>query len=112
TKHNHKASLWLCISKIYRKILYTTAMDHRYRKFLAVAETGSFSAAAGRLRVTQPAITIAVASLEHSLGVKLYVRRHKPLELTAEGRAVVEAARKIAREDDTMRAALHGGLPA
>lgn len=86
-------------------------MDHRYRKFLAVAETGSFSAAAKQLHVTQPAITIAVASLEHNLGVKLYIRRRAPIELTPEGRVVVETARNIAREDEKMRDALNKGLP-
>jgi DNA-binding transcriptional LysR family regulator len=86
-------------------------MDHRYRKFLAVADTGSFSAAAKQLHVTQPAITIAVASLEHSLGVKLYVRRRAPIELTPEGRVVVEAARSIAQVDDEMRTTLLKVLP-
>jgi DNA-binding transcriptional LysR family regulator len=86
-------------------------MDHRYRKFLAVAETGSFSAAAKQLHVTQPAITIAVASLEHSLGVKLYIRRRAPIELTSEGRVVVETARIIAREDAKLRTALRSEQP-
>lgn len=86
-------------------------MDHRYRKFLAVAETGSFSAAAKQLHVTQPAITIAIASLEHNLGVKLYVRRRAPIELTPEGRIVVETAHNIAREDEKMRIALSKELP-
>jgi DNA-binding transcriptional LysR family regulator len=50
-------------------------MDHRYKKFLAVAETGSFSAAAKKLHVTQPAITLAIGSLERAFGVKLYTRK-------------------------------------
>jgi len=81
-------------------------MDHRYRKFLAVVETGSFSAAAKRLRVTQPAVTLAIASLEHSLGVRLYVRRRAPVELTIEGRVVADAARALAVEDERLRSRL------
>jgi DNA-binding transcriptional LysR family regulator len=82
-------------------------MDHRYRKFLAVASAGSFSAAAKKLRVTQPAVTIAVSSLEHSLGVKLYVRRRAPIVLTEEGRLVAESARNIEAEMDAMRLRLN-----
>jgi DNA-binding transcriptional LysR family regulator len=82
-------------------------MDHRYRKFLAVAETGSFSAAAKKLHVTQPAITIAVTSLELSLGVKLYVRRKAPIQLTPEGQIVAESARVIEKEVEKMRSNLH-----
>jgi DNA-binding transcriptional LysR family regulator len=77
-------------------------MDHRYRKFLAVLETGSFSEAAKKLHVSQPAITLAVASLEHSLGVKLYVRRRAPMELTTEGRLVADSARVISDEDEKL----------
>ena len=84
-------------------MLYTVGMDHRYRKFLAVAETGSFSGAAKKLRVTQPAVTLAVASLERALGIKLYIRRRAPIELTDQGRIVAETARKIATEVETMR---------
>ena len=90
---------------------YTVPMDHRYRKFLAVADTGSFSAAAKKLHVTQPAITIAVASLELALGVKLYVRRKAPIELTPEGVIVAESARHIEHEVEQMRANLSKELP-
>ena len=86
-------------------------MDHRYRKFLAVAQTGSFSAAARQQHVTQPAITIAVASLEFALGVKLYVRRKAPIQLTAEGTIVAETARIIEREVVSMKAALSQESP-
>jgi len=87
-------------------MFYTVSMDHRYRKFLAVAETGSFSGAAKKLRVSQPAVTLAVASLERALGVKLYIRRHAPIELTEHGELVAATARKIEIEIDTMHAGL------
>jgi DNA-binding transcriptional LysR family regulator len=81
-------------------------MDSRYRKFLALAETGSFSAAARRMHVTQPAISLAVSSLEHGLGVRLYLRRKKPVVLTAEGDIVVKAAREMAAITEKMRESL------
>lgn len=70
-------------------------MDHRYKKFLAVAETGSFSAAAKKLHVTQPAITLAIGSLERAFGVKLYTRKKYSVELTEQGKVVASAAKKI-----------------
>ncbi len=81
-------------------------MDSRYRKFLALAETGSFSAAARSLRVTQPAVSLAVVSLEHALGVRLYVRRNRPIVLTPEGEIVAKSAQGMRAEFDHMRAAL------
>jgi len=87
-------------------------MDSRYRKFLALAETGSFSAAARQLHVTQPAISLAIASLEHALGVRLYVRRARPIVLTPEGQIVADAARNMAAEHEHMLDALRAELPA
>ncbi len=78
-------------------------MDHRYRKLLAVAETGSFSAAAKQLHVSQPAITFSIASLERSLGVKLCVRKKSAVELTERGLIVVHSAKKIAAEINKMQ---------
>ncbi len=81
-------------------------MDHRYKKFLAVAETGSFSAAAKQLHVSQPAITLAVASLERAFGTRLFLRKKYEVELTPDGVVVAEAARKISLEYEKMRAKL------
>jgi DNA-binding transcriptional LysR family regulator len=81
-------------------------MDHRYRKLLAVAETGSFSAAAKKLRVSQPAITLSIASLERSLGVKLCRRNKSEIELTESGKLVIQTAKKIANEINKMQSQL------
>ena len=78
-------------------------MDHRYRKFLAVAETGNFSAAAKSLHVSQPAITLAIASLEHAFGTKLYIRKKYAVELTPPGEAVAAAAKKMSIEVEKLR---------
>lgn len=82
-------------------------MDHRYKKFLAVADEGSFSAAAKKLKVTQPAITLAVASLERAFGVRLYTRKKYAVELTAEGEIVATAAKKMSIEFDKMKKQLN-----
>lgn len=81
-------------------------MDHRYKKFLTLVETGSFSAAAKQLHVSQPAITIAIASLELKLGKKLLVRNKHKVELTPDGEVVLSTAKKINKEVANMWALL------
>jgi DNA-binding transcriptional LysR family regulator len=58
--------------------------------FLATAETGSFSAAAGRLGLSQPTVGRHVAALESDLGLLLFDRVGKSLALTDNGLALVE----------------------
>lgn len=56
------------------------------RTFLAVAETGSYLAAARRLRSSHPTVGREIAALEVQLGTKLFVRSNDGLVLTAQGR--------------------------
>ncbi len=60
---------------------------------VAVAEELSFSRAAKRLHLSQPAITKHIAELEESLQVALFVRDHHVVSVTEAGRAYVEEAR-------------------
>lgn len=55
--------------------------------FIAIAETGSFSGAADRLFLTQPAISKRIAGLEQQLGVRLFDRLGREVTLTEAGRA-------------------------
>lgn len=55
------------------------------KTFLAIAETGSFKAAAERLFVTQSAISMRVKALEEALGRRLFVRSKSGAELTPAG---------------------------
>lgn len=66
------------------------------RMFLAVAEAGSLSAAAKRLRVTQPTISRRVAFLEASLGEAIFVRSAEGARLTSFGERLLEPARRMA----------------
>lgn len=73
--------------------------------FLAVAESGSFSAAGGQLHLTQPAISKRIAALEEELGRRLFDRIGRSVALTEAGRALLPRARRILGElDDTRRA--------
>jgi DNA-binding transcriptional LysR family regulator len=71
-----------------------------------VVEQGSFSAAARRLNLTQPAISLQVRELERRFGMQLVERMGKRAYATAAGRDLVEAARRILRECDLADAAM------
>lgn len=63
--------------------------------FCAVVECESFSAAAERLIMTQPAVSMQVQAVEHYFGVQLLERRHRRTVLTEAGRAVHRWARQV-----------------
>lgn len=63
--------------------------------FLAVAETGSFSRAAERIYLTQPAISKRIAALEQRLEAQLFDRIGRRVQLTEAGRALLERSRAI-----------------
>jgi DNA-binding transcriptional LysR family regulator len=68
------------------------------RHFLAVAREGSVSAAAGRLAVTQPALTKSIHKLEARLGVTLFERLPRGIALTRYGKTLLPHARRIEAE--------------
>ena len=74
------------------------------RTFVAIAESGSFRAAATRLARVQSAVSHAIANLEAELGLTLFDRSsHRPA-LTAEGKALLGNARDLLLRVDAMRA--------
>jgi DNA-binding transcriptional LysR family regulator len=68
--------------------------------FVIVVDTGSFSAAARRLNVGQPAVSKMVAQLEDRLGVKLLARTTRGLTATDAGLNFYERARRSIAEAD------------
>ncbi len=62
------------------------------RYFVCVAEEKSMTKAAGRLRVAQPALSRQIAGLEGDLGVPLFVRMPRGVELTEAGEILLERA--------------------
>lgn len=65
------------------------------RALVAVAELGSFSAAAKELHLSQPALSRRISKLEASLGVRLVERTTRRVELTATGRDFSRKARQV-----------------
>jgi DNA-binding transcriptional LysR family regulator len=78
------------------------------RTFVAVAEAGSFRAAAGRLSRVQSAVSHAIANLEAQLGVSMFDRSGRRPTLTPEGQALLADARAILLKVDAMRARARG----
>ncbi|MGF9713805.1 LysR family transcriptional regulator [Paenibacillus naphthalenovorans] len=67
----------------------TVAMEW-YRIFLYTAKLGNLTKAAQALHITQPSVSYAIKQLEETLGVKLFDRLSKGVNLTSEGRALFE----------------------
>jgi DNA-binding transcriptional LysR family regulator len=76
--------------------------------FVLVVDTGSFSAAARRLKVGQPAVSKWVVQLEERLGVKLLVRTTRGLTATEAGLNYYERARRSIEEADEAESAARG----
>jgi DNA-binding transcriptional LysR family regulator len=68
---------------------------NRARSFLVTAELGSFSAAAKALKVTQSTLGRQVTSLEEELGITLFQRVGKGIEITQGGLKLVEHVREM-----------------
>ena len=80
-------------------------MDLRhFRYFQAIAEELSFSRAARRLNVVQPALSRAIKELETELGVELLARTRRVVSLTAAGKALLDdTSLMFQRLDQTIR---------
>lgn len=65
------------------------------RQFVAVADTLNFRAAAERLHMTQPPLSVSIRKLEEEIGARLFLRSTHSVELTPAGHAVLEHARAV-----------------
>lgn len=84
----------------YRHLLY----------FQAVAREGGFTAAARVLHVSQPSVSAQIRKLEKALGYRLFNRDSRSLNLTPEGRLVLEYADEIFRLGGELQDVLGGRL--
>src|SRR5918996_3851907 len=79
------------------------AMELRHlRYFAAVAEAVSFSRAALRLRITQPALSRQIHDLERQLGVRLFDRIGRRIQLSAAGDDLLARCRRLLADADSI----------
>lgn len=71
---------------------------YQLRYFLAVVETGSFTKASQRVRVSQPTLSAGIRKLESALGTSLFDRQGRRVFLTSAGARFVERARTVTSE--------------
>ncbi len=76
--------------------------------FLEIVDSGSISAAAKLVHLSQPAVSRNLQQLEEDLGVSLFEREGRGLTLTAAGRALVPEARELLTRAETMRKTVRG----
>ena len=71
-------------------------VELRQLRFLtAIIDTGTFTDAAARLGVSQPAVSRTLAALEDVLGARLLRRTSREVVLTAAGERTVARARRV-----------------
>jgi DNA-binding transcriptional LysR family regulator len=78
------------------------------RYFLATCRHGSFTAAADALFIAQPSVAEQIRRLEHEVGVRLFVRTGRRLELTEAGANLRTHAERVMAAMDAAEAAMQG----
>ena len=77
------------------------------RHFLAVAQSGNFTAAAKTLHIAQPALSISIKKLEQTLDTTLFRRGDKQVSLTEEGKVLLEHAKRITQQFEDAQLAMN-----
>jgi len=72
------------------------------RAFAAIADVGGFARAAGRLNVSQPALSRQIHALEAELGVPLFDRIGRRVQLTSQGEDLLRRSRRLLAEADSL----------
>lgn len=77
---------------------------YQLRTFVAVAEEGNFTRAGKRVHATQPAVSAHIKALEEELGVRLFDRAPRGVELTQAGAELVQDAIEVLAAANTLKA--------
>jgi len=73
---------------------------------LAVAEYKNFTLAAEKCFVTQPTLSMQIQKVEDELGIQIFDRSKKPIQLTEIGHKIVNQAKNIVNEADRIQQTL------
>jgi LysR family carnitine catabolism transcriptional activator len=89
-----------------------TATLKQLEAFVAIARTGSFSAAARMVHVSQPALTSVIKKLEQQLGLTLFERTSRGVSITTAGRELLPTVDRLLTElNETLANVLSGTAP-
>lgn len=83
---------------------------HHLYYFKTIAEEGTVSKAAQKLKLGQPTLSAQLKQFEDTIGVKLFERHHKKLVLSEQGRVALEYAKEIFQMGSEMMEAVHDRL--
>lgn len=76
---------------------------NKWRHAVGVADQGSFTAAAMRLHISQPALSRSIQSLERELGLVLFERGPAGIAITAVGQPILEQARALLGQAEALQ---------
>ncbi len=76
------------------------------KAFVAIAEEKTFTAGARRVNLTQAAVSMQIRQLEEEIGLPLFTRTPRRVILTEAGELLLERARRILREHNSVKAEL------
>ena len=83
---------------------------HHLFYFKTIAEEGTVSKAAEKLRLGQPTLSAQLMQFEDSIGVQLFERQHKKLILTEQGKVALDYSKNIFRMGSEMYEVIHDRL--
>ncbi len=88
-----------CVQCIFLRIIHArgaSTVDWRHlRGFVTIVDAGGFARAGARLNVSQPALSRQIRAFESELGVQLFDRVGRRVQLTAEGQDLLRRAREL-----------------
>src|SRR5262245_40766643 len=97
--NNLSGFCWMCPMHLlcyYQCIFGIEQMNFRQlRTFIAVADAGGFTRATGRLNLSQSAASRQILALEAELGVRLFDRIDRRMQLTSEGEDLLQRSRRL-----------------
>lgn len=76
--------------------------EDQIRYFVTIVDTGSYTETSLKLNIAQSSISKQIQALERELGVRLFSRQRKQIELTDEGNMLLPQARKVLEESNRL----------
>lgn len=75
---------------------------HQFQYILALAESRHFENAADKCFISQSTLSTMISKFEDEIGIQVFDRKKKPVEVTAEGAIVIEQLKKINKEIESL----------